>query len=285
MLSDGADEVPALAGRERLHLRQRQQHSSVTGVLRGSPVAGGGRLVDPAADDEQPAQQRQREQHGRPAERVQPAAPPSAAVDHAGPGSAAASAIGGERLDRGARLRRRGAPSRRQNDSVARPSRSSTPPRRLAQLAADVGGRQRREVREQQHLALLVGQVVQRVEHRLLLGADALLAVPQAGDVAALGDRPGAGAHPLLRVGEPAHLAPVVPGDDERVATAVAGRREVTGQGVGGQHQPAPAGEVEVVEVEDGLGRPSEEWAYAAEATRVPHRTLRDPRSRWWGDD
>ena len=105
------------------------------------------------------------------------------------------------------------------------------------------------EVGQQQHLALLVGQVVQGVEHGLLLGAEPLLAVPQPGDVPPLGHRPRARAHPLLGVGQPAHLAPVVTGGHERVADRAAGGGQVTGERVGLEHQPSAAGEVELVEV------------------------------------
>ena len=118
------------------------------------------------------------------------------------------------------------------------------------------------EVGQQEHPALLVGQVVQGVQHGLLLGAQPLLATPQPGDVPSLRHRPRARTHPLLGVGQAGDLAPVVAGGLERVADRAAGRGQVAGERVGLQDQPSAARQVELVEVgpgprdcEDPVGR------------------------------
>jgi hypothetical protein len=120
---------------------------------------------------------------------------------------------------------------------------------RDAQLAGGLGDGQQRQVVEQERLALAQRELAERVERRPLVGLEALVAVPEAGGVTALRLRPRTRPDPGLRVGHPAHLAPVVPGDDERVAHGGPGGRQVAGEGVRLEQQPGPGVLVERVEL------------------------------------
>ncbi len=92
------------------------------------------------------------------------------------------------------------------------------------------------------------GSLCKRVEESGLVGGDVLLAAPAPGAVPPLRGRPGPRAHPLLGVGHPADLVPVVPGGDVGVAHGRPGGAQVAGEGEGLEDEPSAGADVELVE-------------------------------------
>ncbi len=91
----------------------------------------------------------------------------------------------------------------------------------------------RAQLGEQQHLALGHRQLGERVEGGPRLRVEALVAVPDAGGVAALRVRPRLRPDPGFGVGSTRDLAPVVPRGHEGVAHRAPRGGEVTGQRIG----------------------------------------------------
>src|SRR3546814_1459687 len=90
---------------------------------------------------------------------------------------------------------------------------------------------------QQQCLALGGAEARQRVERRLRVLVQALVAMPDPGRVPTLGQAPGIRSDPGPRILELRDLAPLVPGAHEGVTDRAPGRREVAGERKGLQQQ------------------------------------------------
>ena len=247
--------------------------SSVTGFGAGSgSAAAAGFSTPPRTTNRPPASVRARSTTTPPTACTRRRRRPARVMDGAG-GSAVASAIGAS-SSMAARTSSGWSVGLLAEGAVGCLELVLDPGRALAQLASDAGCGEAGEVGQQEGPALLVGQVVQGVQHVLLLGAQSLLPMPQPGDVPSLRHRPRARAHPLLGVGQAGHLAPVVAGGLERVADRAARRGQVAGERVGLQDQASAARQVELVEVRPGSGS----WKGVRKWTRNPAGTGLD---RW----
>ena len=237
-------DAPGLGPGQRSDLRDLEQLLAPDRVMDGLHAARGGILLenDVAAADRDGRGSRRADQ--RP-----PAALPHAAVPDPGrvrqPRSARRGLEGAELgLDvRGVTALLRGERHRRGVQMVPGALLG------LADLLADPFDRQVGQVAEEQRLAGDVGERVQAVQDRALLVVEALLAVPDAGGVPALRDRPGLGADPALGVGHRAHLAPVGAGGDEGVPDGSLGSSQVAGEGERLERESLTGVEVELVEL------------------------------------
>ena len=270
----GVDHAPSGSGDHADHLRQAQQHLLGDRFRRRLGIRCRGGLLDPAPDDEQASGERQGEEYDDPADGVHPTAAAAGSRRWTEPGGVRSP----RRSGRAARWQR-GPPRLEcsvslQKERLAASSWSSIRAALSPSSRPMPGVVKPARWASSEGPALLVGQVVQGVQHVLLLGAQSLLPMPQPGDVPSLRHRPRARAHPLLGVGQAGHLAPVVAGGLERVADRAARRGQVTGERVGLQDQASAARQVELVEVRPGSGS----WRRVRKWTRNPAWTGLD---RW----
>ena len=235
----GVRPTPARLGRKVLHLRGLASIDSFTGLATVLRLPAPAESFAPSVTTNRPPATTRASSAAGPGDEVQPVPSATVALDHRGRRQ------GGRLGDRGratpARVARSAGsvPVPSQKDVVARARRSST---RLGRSPSSrpisAFDRAARWV-SSSTLRCWSGSRCRVSRTPFCSARDALLAVPEPGHVPALRHRPGALADPLLGVGQPADLAPVVAGGDECVAHCAVGRRT----GLRSAHTPAgPAG-------------------------------------------